>query len=167
MNSMTRRFKSQRGAELIEFALIFPLLLLVLLGIVDFGFLFQRYEVLTNATREGARLAALPNYSDDDVKRRVCQFLLTGGVPTTGCGTAAAPAATPTNPAVTITSPAIVVGGGKPNLTGRRVQLAYNHNFMFIGGIIGLMGGSWNNAKTITTFAVMRTEIQPPATPTP
>ena len=55
MNSMTRRLKSQRGAELIEFALIFPLLLLVLLGIVDFGFLFQRYEVLTNATREGAR----------------------------------------------------------------------------------------------------------------
>jgi TadE-like protein len=165
MNSMTRRLKSQRGAELIEFALIFPLLLLVLLGIVDFGFLFQRYEVLTNATREGARLAALPNYSDDDVKRRVCQFLLTGGVPTTGCGTAAAPAATPTNPAVTITSPAIVVGGGKPNLTGRRVQLAYNHNFMFIGGIIGLMGGSWNNAKTITTFAVMRTEIQTPPTP--
>ena len=165
MNSMTRRLKSQRGAELIEFALIFPLLLLVLLGIVDFGFLFQRYEVLTNATREGARLAALPNYTDDDVKRRVCQFLLTGGVPTTGCGTAAAPAATPTNPAVTITSPAIVVGGGKPNLTGRRVQLAYNHNFMFIGGIIGLMGGSWNNAKTITTFAVMRTEIQTPPTP--
>jgi hypothetical protein len=165
MNSMTRRLKSQRGAELIEFALIFPLLLLVLLGIVDFGFLFQRYEVLTNATREGARLAALPNYSDDDVKRRVCQFLLTGGVPTTGCGTAAAPAATPTNPAVTITSPAIVVGGGKPNISGRRVQLAYNHNFMFIGGIIGLMGGSWNNAKTITTFAVMRTEIQAPPTP--
>ena len=165
MNSMTRRLKSQRGAELIEFALIFPLLLLVLLGIVDFGFLFQRYEVLTNATREGARLAALPNYTDDDVKRRVCQFLLTGGVPTTGCGTAAAPAATPTNPAVTITSPGIVVGGGKPNITGRRVQLAYNHNFMFIGGIIGLMGGSWNNAKTITTFAVMRTEIQTPPTP--
>ena len=165
MNSMTRRLKTQRGAELIEFALIFPLLLLVLLGIVDFGFLFQRYEVLTNATREGARLAALPNYSDDDVKRRVCQFLLTGGVPTTGCGTAAAPAATPTNPAVTITSPAIVVGGGKPNISGRRVQLAYNHNFMFIGGIIGLMGGSWNNAKTITTFAVMRTEIQTPPTP--
>ena len=162
---MKRRLRSERGAELIEFALIFPLLLLVLLGIVDFGFLFQRYEVLTNATREGARLAALPNYSDDDVKRRVCQFLLTGGVPTTGCGTAAAPAATPTNPAVTITSPGIVVGGGKPNITGRRVQLAYNHNFMFIGGIIGLMGGSWNNAKTITTFAVMRTEIQTPPTP--
>src|SRR6186713_1472796 len=104
MAQMKRRLRSERGAELIEFALIFPLLLLVLLGIVDFGFLFQRYEVLTNATREGARLAALPNYSDDDVKRRVCQFLLTGGVPTTGCGTAAAPAATPTNPAVTITS---------------------------------------------------------------
>ena len=48
---------------MIEFALIFPLLLLVILGIVDFGFLFQRYEVLTNATREGARMAVLPGYT--------------------------------------------------------------------------------------------------------
>ena len=52
-----------RGAELIEFAFIFPLLLLVCLGIVDFGLLFQRYEVLTNAAREGARVAVLPGYT--------------------------------------------------------------------------------------------------------
>ena len=47
------------ASKLIEFALVFPLLLMVILGIVDFGFLFQRYEVLTNAAREGARVAAL------------------------------------------------------------------------------------------------------------
>jgi Flp pilus assembly protein TadG len=150
--------KSERGAELIEFALIFPLLLLVLLGIVDFGFLFQRYEVLTNATREGARLASLPNYTDDDVRRRVCEFLLSGGVATTGC-----PGTSPTNPIVTVTVVPIPMGAGTP-LQARRVQLAYNHNFMFIGPIIGLMGGSWNSAKTITTAAIMRMEL-PPATP--
>ena len=33
-----------------------------MLGIIDFGFLFQRYEVVTNAAREGARVAILPGY---------------------------------------------------------------------------------------------------------
>ena len=52
------RIRSERGAELIEFALTLPLLLLLVLGIIEFGFLFQEYEVVTNASREGARLAA-------------------------------------------------------------------------------------------------------------
>ena len=55
---------AERGAELVEFALVFPMLLLVMLGIMDFGFLFQRYEVVTNAAREGARVAILPGYTE-------------------------------------------------------------------------------------------------------
>jgi hypothetical protein len=152
VNSITRRLKSQRGAELIEFALIFPLLLLVLLGIVDFGFLFQRYEVLTNATREGARVSVLPGYAEGDVKSRVCEYLMAGGVPTTGC-----PAA-PTNPAVTMVDWDIPIPGS-PAIQGRKVEVAYTHTFMFVGPIIGLMGGSWTNTKVITTVAIMRKEI--------
>ena len=45
--------QDERGSELVEFALVFPLLLMVVLAIVDFGFMFQRYEVVTNAAREG------------------------------------------------------------------------------------------------------------------
>ena len=45
--------RSERGSQLIEFALVLPLLLLVVLGIMDFGLLFQRYEAVTNAAREG------------------------------------------------------------------------------------------------------------------
>ena len=68
---MTPRLRSERGAELIEFALVFPLLLLSSSGIVDFGFMFQRFEVVTNAAREGARMAVLPGYATADVKTRV------------------------------------------------------------------------------------------------
>ena len=157
VNSMADRLKSERGAELIEFALIFPLLLLVLLGIIDFGFLFQRYEVLTNATREGARMAVLPNYTGADVRSRVCQYLLTSGVPTAGC-----PGTAPTNPVVTVADVPIAIGGGVTPVQAKSVSLAYSHNFMFIGPIVGLMGGSWTNAKTITTTAIMRTELPPP-----
>ena len=58
-----RRLACDKGAELIEFALVFPLLLLVMFGIMDFGLLFQRYETVTNAAREGARIAVLPDYA--------------------------------------------------------------------------------------------------------
>jgi hypothetical protein len=53
--NLYRRLACEKGAELIEFALVFPLLLLVMFGIMDFGLLFQRYETVTNAAREGAR----------------------------------------------------------------------------------------------------------------
>ena len=48
------RVRSQAGAELVEFALVLPILLLVFGGIVDFGLLLQRQQVVTNAAREGA-----------------------------------------------------------------------------------------------------------------
>jgi Flp pilus assembly protein TadG len=157
MNSTTGRLRSERGAELIEFALVFPLLLLVVLGIIDFGFLFQRYEVLTNATREGARLATLPSYTEADVQDRVCDFLTAGGVPTTGGCVGGG-----SNPVVTLDDDNTVAVPGTPTpINVMTVTVAYNHNFMFIGPIISLMGGSWTNSKTITTEAVMRTEIQP------
>jgi Flp pilus assembly protein TadG len=62
MAALMRRWRSERGAELVEFALVTPLMLVLIGGIVDFARLFQSYEVVTNAAREGARLAALPGY---------------------------------------------------------------------------------------------------------
>jgi Flp pilus assembly protein TadG len=154
MNSTLGRLKSQRGAELIEMALVLPLLLLILVGIVDFGFLFQRYEVLTNAAREGARIAVLAQsgYTVSDVRKRVCDYLAAGGVPTTNPCTGNAG----TNPAVQMNTVAITVPTG--TISGRQVVVTYTHNFMFIGPIIGLMGGTWTNTKTITLSSTMRLE---------
>ena len=69
-----------------------PILVLLLLGIVDFAFLFQRWQVVTNATREGARLAsltthAIDSYGDSDVTARVTTYLTASGLretPTVG-----------------------------------------------------------------------------------
>ena len=55
-------------------------MLLIALGIFDFGILFQRYEVVTNAAREGARIAVLPGYADADVDARVRQYVQAGGL---------------------------------------------------------------------------------------
>ncbi len=58
---MFRRLRSGKGQSLVEFAIVLPILLLLVLGIVDFGLGFKSYVVLTNATREGARYAVVGN----------------------------------------------------------------------------------------------------------
>ena len=82
-----RRFlRAESGAEMIEFGLTLPLLLLLVSGMVEFGFLLQQYEVVTNAAREGARIAALPTYSATPTSRvnnataRVNQYLTNAGL---------------------------------------------------------------------------------------
>lgn len=45
----------EHGAALVEFAIVLPLLLILLLGMSEFGLLFYNKQVLTNASREGAR----------------------------------------------------------------------------------------------------------------
>ena len=61
LNALLKRFDAARaGAGVIEFGLTLPLLLLLVLGMIEFGFMFQEYKVVTNAAREGARIAVLP-----------------------------------------------------------------------------------------------------------
>ena len=52
---MRIKFASQKGAAMVEFALILIPLLLITFGIIEFGMLMYNQQVLTNASREGAR----------------------------------------------------------------------------------------------------------------
>jgi Flp pilus assembly protein TadG len=47
--------KREEGAAMVEFALVLPILLMILIGIMEFGIILYRQEVITNASREGAR----------------------------------------------------------------------------------------------------------------
>ena len=51
--------KSTKGQSLVEFALILPLFMLIVLGIFDFGRAIYAYSALHNAAREGARYGAV------------------------------------------------------------------------------------------------------------
>jgi Flp pilus assembly protein TadG len=138
-----RRVGSERGAVLIEFALVFPLLLLTTLGIIDFGLLFQRYEVLTNAAREGARVAVLPGYSSADVEDRVEQYLqATSLSATTVTTTVAAPT---------------TVDLGPSCITVIAVTVSFDHEYAFVGGIMSYFGSSMGT-KTLTATSTMRSE---------
>ncbi|WP_138414200.1 TadE/TadG family type IV pilus assembly protein [Sinomonas gamaensis] len=51
----------ERGAAAVEFALVLPVLLALVLGIIDFGRVFNAQQTLTYATRAGARVMAIQN----------------------------------------------------------------------------------------------------------
>ncbi|MEA5453434.1 TadE family protein [Sinomonas sp. JGH33] len=53
----------ERGAVAVEFALVLPVLLVLVLGIIDFGRLFSAQQTLTYAARSGARVMVLQNSS--------------------------------------------------------------------------------------------------------
>lgn len=59
---MKRRFeklKEEKGQSIVEFAIILPVLLLVLCGIIDFGWIYSNELSLNNCTREGARYGSI------------------------------------------------------------------------------------------------------------
>jgi Flp pilus assembly protein TadG len=145
LKRLAAKWRCDSGAEFVEFALSFPLLLLVVLGIMDFGLMFQQYEVITNAAREGARIGMLPTYSVTDAQTRaqayVTASLITGGNTAT--------VATPTYQSISL-------GGGK-SVCGVNVQVSYPHNYMFISGIATYFGGSFGT-KTLTASSTMRLE---------
>ncbi len=56
-----RQLRSERGATAVELGLLLPVLILLLLGIVEFGRAFQVQSTLSSAAREGVRQMALHN----------------------------------------------------------------------------------------------------------
>ena len=56
--TLDRDREHARGQGLVEFALILPVLMLMLLGVLEFGFIFSNHQGLEYATREGARTAS-------------------------------------------------------------------------------------------------------------
>jgi Flp pilus assembly protein TadG len=57
-----RRARGDRGASLVEFALVLPILALLMFGIIDFGTLYSDYQGLRNGTRDGTRNGAVANW---------------------------------------------------------------------------------------------------------
>ncbi|HHU90922.1 MAG TPA: pilus assembly protein [Clostridiaceae bacterium] len=51
--------KNSKGQSLVETAIVLPILILIVMGIIEFGLLFNNYIIIANASREGARKAAL------------------------------------------------------------------------------------------------------------
>ena len=74
---MRKPIGNPRGSTAIEMALILPVLVLLLFGIVEFGLLFYNQQVITNASREAARagiVAGSPRVSDGEIQNVVSNY---------------------------------------------------------------------------------------------
>ena len=63
-----KRLKNEKGQAMVEFALLLPILLILLMGIIDFGWLFYNQLALNNSCREGARFAVVNTGKQDNVQ---------------------------------------------------------------------------------------------------
>jgi hypothetical protein len=62
LRQLLRRGRGQEGSAAVEFAIVLPVLLLIIAGLFDFGWAFYWKETVANASRGGARYASLANY---------------------------------------------------------------------------------------------------------
>ena len=152
MAALNQSKSGQSGQAIVELALTLPLLLLIVLGVFDFGLMFQRFEVVTNAAREGARVAVLPEYSPAQAEAHAENYLHSGGIAGTathGAGCTGAVSAGAVCVSAQTDSVVLPASGGSPALTVplMKVTVTYDHAHVFVGPIIQLFGGSLGTVR--------------------
>jgi Flp pilus assembly protein TadG len=135
--------KNQRGAALIEAAVTIPIILLISVAIFEFGRAYQTWQVLTNAAREGARVAILAGTTQDQVKATVVNYMTIGQVAN------ASPDQVSVDQNVTLGA-----------VTGSQVTISYPFEFMVLNPVARLVDRSSSAGAPITmsAVAVMRNE---------
>ena len=143
------RWADQSGQSLLETALTLPLILLIAVGILEFGRAFQTWEVVTNAAREGARVAILPNSTTTDVQSRVSTYLQGGALDNYQNATVTV------NQASTLT-----VGTG--TASSSVVTVNYPFSFIVLNPVANLVmnGSTAGTPVTLSANAEMRNEGQ-------
>jgi Flp pilus assembly protein TadG len=143
--AVLRRGRSERGAELIELALVLPILLLMFAAIFDFALMFQRFLVVSNAAREGARIAVLPGYSEADVQSRVTEYVHNG----TGDNSL--------TPVADLEAVEVDPPDAAP-FAAAQVTVSMTHSYMLMGAVSGLLGGGSWTTITLAARSTMRIE---------
>lgn len=120
-NLRTRwRLQGQEGVQAVEFALVLPIMLVLVFGIIDFGVVLYAKEVMANASREGARQGirfVTPVLTDTDIATATKDALAKGNLDSSKA-------------TVNVTG----AGGGFG--TDLTVNLQYAHDFFVISALI-------------------------------
>lgn len=128
--------RAERGAAAVEFALLLPLLVLLVFGIVEFGLALHRQQVLATASREGARVGirqGAPRPTAGDIERASRNVLTQAGV---------------------AGATVVVVGAGGASGTDLRVEVQLPYRFVVLSNLVPGVGAS----ITLRSRTVMRHE---------
>ena len=142
------RLANERGQALLETAITLPIVLLVAVAIFEFGRAYQTLQIVTNAAREGARMAIISTSSDAMVQSRVTDYLRSGQLGNHSTAT------------VTINrSGTVQVGTGTASAS--IVTVAYPFSFMVLNPVAKLITGTstMGTPFTMTVSAQMRNEV--------
>ncbi|HKA59644.1 MAG TPA: TadE family protein [Gemmatimonadales bacterium] len=139
MNRMRRMAKSVKGQAMVEFALVAPLLMMLVIGVFEFGRAWNVYQVITEAARAGARAAVVADASvtQDSVIATIRHDLTRAGLNPSGLNVS-------------------VTGWRAGTGTPASVSIQYPYRFVFLRPFMG-----WTSdeaAITLKTAFTMRNE---------
>lgn len=144
------KYNNQNGAQIVEFALVLPILLIILFLIIDFGFLVYNKALLTNASREAARagtvLTATP-WSTTAVAASACNYAKATLI-TMKSGTHTATCSGTADPVIVVSNP----NGNVPPHFGDpiTVTISYAYSGFMNSASAWLSVPSWNLTATST-----------------
>jgi Flp pilus assembly protein TadG len=141
-----KRMRNEKGAALLEAAITVPIILLISVGIFEFGRAYQTWQVLTNAAREGARMAVITTSTDAAITTRVRNYMQAGSLPKYSTAT------------VTIQRSVVLTGSD----TASSVQIEYPFDFMVLNPVVRLIAPSDTTTGAqvkMKSGAIMRNEM--------
>jgi Flp pilus assembly protein TadG len=183
LNKLFGILRQPHGAQLFEFALTLPIMLVVMIGIFDFGQAWNTKQKLANAVREGVRIGASVPQGDIDsttcanpsasspcttqvVADAVKQYMVSAGLDAASCLNPNSPSGNPSfavwtytcgGVSMTIERQYLYAATGGATLKGTHVTLSYPYTWT-LNRVIGLLpgGGSLSLPSTLTTDGVMQ-----------
>jgi Flp pilus assembly protein TadG len=156
---MMNRFRVQTGQTIVEFAFMLPLLMIIIVGIIDFSILFYDKAVVTNASREGARQGSVLRSNPGSgayipLDSTAVSNAVTSYISSRALSFGATTPSTVTNWTTTTpagawsTNYASAVSGGMIKVT-----VTYTYTFLAFPRLAG-----WNGTTNLTAETVMRME---------
>ena len=129
--------RTERGSALVETAITIPILLAVLLGIAEFSRAWHIQQVITNAAREGARVAVVPSSTDATIQAAVDSRLAAGKI---------------SGATVNIANTTLT---GDPD----SVTVSYDYTYQVFGKAMSLLSaGAVPGSVTLSSTSIMRNE---------
>ena len=149
-----RRLKDERGVAMVEFALVLPLLMLVLVGIFEFGRVFNYWIDATHLANEGARWAAVNRVPGNDLPTYVCSQASTAEMKS-GLKVYVTFSTDGGQTFNVVDRNAVIIGNAV------RVKVEKTSSFPLVGGMLKILGGSGFGTIKYSGTSTMRLDQKP------